>query len=260
MGSDRIRFLEDVAREAGEVIIRHYGRLTEVGRKGVRDLVTVADREAEALVIERIRAAFPGESILAEETLSEQAMTDRLWILDPLDGTTNFVHRIPHVAVSLAYWENRKPSAACVFNPIMGECFTAVAGNGAYLGKTRLRVSTTHELKEALLATGFHYRMEQKDDDNLQHFVNLARQVRGLRRLGSAALDLCYVADGRYDGFWELHLSPWDVAAGGLIVMEAGGYVTDFKGGDDWLMGGTIVAANPSLYGPFSAEINRPLL
>lgn len=259
MTHPRSAFLEATAKEAGDVITRWYGRIEEVGRKGVRDLVTVADREAEALVIARIREAFPGEAILAEETLSGQGMADRLWVLDPLDGTTNFVHRIPHVAVSLAYWEAGKPVAACVFNPILGECFTAAFGCGAYLNGRALRVSATSELREALLATGFHYRMEQTDDDNLQHFVDLAKKVRGLRRLGSAALDLCYVADGRYDGFWELHLSPWDVAAGGLIVREAGGVVTDFHRGDDWLMGKSIIAANPAIHGVLAAEINRPL-
>ena len=250
-------FLEEVAVEAGAVVSRWYGRIEEVGRKGVRDLVTVADREAEAHVIARIREAFPGDAILAEETLSTQGMADRLWVLDPLDGTTNFVHRIPHVAVSLAFWEGGRPTAACVFNPILGERFTATAGGGARLNDKPLRVSATSELREALLATGFHYRMEQTDDDNLQHFVDLAKKVRGLRRLGSAALDLCYVADGRYDGFWELHLSPWDVAAGGLIVREAGGVVTDFRGGDDWLMGKSIIAATPSIHGLLAAEINR---
>ncbi len=242
------KFIETVSREAGAILMRHHGRLTQVDKKGRRDLVTVADRESEAHVIARIRDAFPGDAILAEETLSGQKMAPRLWVLDPLDGTTNFVHRIPHFAVSFAFWENGRPIAACVYNPKLEECYTSVVGGGAFLNGAPIRCNTQPELGEALLTTGFHYRLEQLPDNNLQHFVDLALRARGVRRLGSAALDLCYTADGRYDGFWELHLSPWDVAAGGLIAMEAGCRVTDFEGGNDWLFGGRVLAANPTLH------------
>jgi myo-inositol-1(or 4)-monophosphatase len=246
--TDTGRFIEDVAREAGAVLMKHFGKLERVDKKGVRDLVTAADREAEALVIARIRAAFPGDAILAEETLTDQKMARRIWILDPLDGTTNFVHRLPHFAVSLGFFEEGEPVAACVFNPLLLECYTAVRGGGAFLNGARIACSRQTELKECLLTTGFHYRLEQLADNNLQHFNDLALQVRGVRRLGSAALDLCYTADGRYDGFWELHLSAWDVAAGVLVAQESGCLVTDFQGGPDWLFGGQVLAANAVLH------------
>jgi myo-inositol-1(or 4)-monophosphatase len=242
-------FVERVAREAGAVLMGHFGRLTRVDKKGRRDLVTAADHASEGAVIGRIRAAFPGDAILSEESLPTQAMAPRLWILDPLDGTTNFVHRIPHFAVSLAFYEGGVPAAACVFNPLLGECYTARRGGGAWLNGARLQCSLQAELSESLLTTGFHYKLEQLQDDNIQHFADLAYRVRAVRRLGSAALDLCYTAEGRYDGFWELHLSAWDVAAGVLIAQEAGCRVSDFAGGGDWLFGGRVLAANPLLHG-----------
>jgi myo-inositol-1(or 4)-monophosphatase len=242
-------FVEEVAREAGAVLMSHFGKLTRVDKKGRRDLVTAADRDAEALVLRRIRAAYPGDAILSEESLSSQKMAPRLWVVDPLDGTTKFVHRLPHFAVSLAFYEGGHPVAGCVFNPLLDECYTAARGGGAFLNGSRITCSRQIELSECLLTTGFHYKLEQLQDNNLQHFIDLALQVRGVRRLGSAALDLCYTADGRYDGFWELHLAAWDVAAGVLIAQESGCLVTDFSGGDDWLFGGRVLAANPTLHG-----------
>jgi myo-inositol-1(or 4)-monophosphatase len=243
-----LRFIEDVARDAGALLMRHHGKLTRVERKGWRDLVTVADRGAEELVIARITDAFPGDAILAEETRAGQGLAPRLWILDPLDGTTNFVHRIPHFGVSLAFYEGATPVAGCVFNPKLDECYTARRGGGAFLNGAAIHVGSTQTLADALLTTGFHYRMEEKADSNLGNFRDLATRARGVRRLGSAALDLCYLADARYDGFWELHLSPWDVAAGALIAREAGARVTDRSAGEDWLFGGAIVAANDALH------------
>ncbi len=246
--TDLLRFVEDVSREAGAIHLQYFGKLERVDKKGRRDLVTVADREAEAHVIRRIREAFPGDAILAEETLSGQKMAPRLWVLDPLDGTTNFVHRIPHFAASLGFWEGGAPVVGCVYNPLLEECYLASAGGGARLNGVTIRCNNQELLSEALLTTGFHYRLETLPDNNLQHFIDLAMRARGVRRLGSAALDLCYTADGRYDGFWELHLSPWDVAAGGLIAIESGCRVTDFEGGGDWLFGGSVLAANAVLH------------
>jgi myo-inositol-1(or 4)-monophosphatase len=241
-------FLENVARSAGEILMHHHGRLESIEKKGARDLVTVADRESETHVIARIRDRFPDDAIMAEETRGhQQAMAPRLWIVDPLDGTTNFVYRIPHFAVSIAYLEAGDPVAACVFNPRLDECYTAVSGAGAHKNGNPIRCRTESEMSESVLATGFAYGRERKADSNLQHFTDFSYEVRGLRRLGSAALDLCYVAEGIFDGFWELHLSPWDVAAGALVAREAGCQVTDFHGGEDWLYSGRIVAANPAL-------------
>ena len=243
------RDLERIAREAGDVLMRHLGALERVEKKGARDLVTAADRESEDLVVRLIRESWPQDAILAEESLSTVREADRTWIVDPLDGTTNYVYGIPHFAVSIAYLEDGRPEVACVFNPALGECFTAERGQGASLDGASLRCRQEAELSEALLVTGFAYRREELQDSNIQHFVDFAYRARGLRRLGSAACDLCYVARGWYDGFWELNLAPWDVAAGGLVAREAGAAVTDFGGGENWLHGGQIVAANPRLAG-----------
>ena len=251
-----LEFLEEVAREAGEILMRHHGRLSRVHKKGARDLVTEADREAERHILARICDRFPGDGIIAEESLPESRRAHRLWIIDPLDGTTNFVYRIPHFAVSIAFYLEGRPLLGCVFNQRLDECFTAARGGGAHKNGGRISCNGTTRLSEALLATGFAYRREEKADSNLQHFVDMVLLARGLRRLGSAALDLCYVAEGVLDGFWELHLSAWDVAAGALIAAEAGALVTDFDGEGEWLFGGRIVAAPAEL----SAEIRRVLL
>jgi myo-inositol-1(or 4)-monophosphatase len=250
-------FVEEVAREAGATLMKHFGKLTRVDKKGRRDLVTAADRDAEAVVLSRIREAFPGDAILSEESSPDQKMAPRLWIVDPLDGTTNFVHRLPHFGVSLAFYEGGEPVAGCVFNPLLDECYAARNGGGAFLNGSPLACSRQTDLKECLLTTGFHYKLEQLQDNNLQHFIDLALEVRGVRRLGSAALDLCYTADGRYDGFWELHLSAWDVAAGVLIATEAGCRVTDFSGGRDWLFGGRVLATNPTLHAQILKVLTR---
>jgi len=243
------KFIEDVARSAGEILMGHHGRLESVEKKGARDLVTVADREAEAHIIARLRDQFPDDAIMAEETLATPTkdLAPRQWIVDPLDGTTNFVCRIPHFAVSIGFYEHGRPAAACVFNPRLDECFTAEAGNGAWKNGAPIQCRSEEKLSECVLATGFAYGREKNPDSNLQHFTDFSYKVRGLRRLGAASLDICYVAEGLFDGFWELHLSPWDVAAGALVALEAGCVVTEFKGGDDWLLGGEIVVANPKL-------------
>jgi myo-inositol-1(or 4)-monophosphatase len=246
--TDVAEFVERTAREAAAVLMKHYGRLARVDKKGKRDLVTDADREAEAHVVARIREAFPGDAILAEETLAQQGMCDRLWILDPLDGTTNFVYGIPHFGPSLAFYEGGRGVAGCVFNPVLDECYVGVAGRGATRNGRPIRCNATSELSEALLTTGFPYRLESLPENNLRHFAALSPRVRGMRRLGSAALDLCYAADGRYDGVWELHLSAWDVAAGAIVAREAGCKISDFQGGEDWLFGGSVVAAPTALH------------
>ncbi|HYC78741.1 MAG TPA: inositol monophosphatase family protein, partial [Planctomycetota bacterium] len=246
--TDVVEFCERAAREAASVLMSHYGRLRRVDKKGKRDLVTAADREAEDLVIRRIREAFPGDAVLAEETLHGQGAAPRLWILDPLDGTTNFVYGIPHFGPSLAFYENGVGVVGCVYNPALDECYVAVAGGGAKKNGRPLKCGSANDLSEALLTTGFPYRIDSLPDNNLRQFSAFATRVRGLRRLGSAALDLCYAAEGRYDGFWEMHLSPWDVAAGAVVAREAGCVVSDFDGGENWLFGGRIAAANPALH------------
>lgn len=242
-----------MARAAGEILMGHLGRLAEgdIGSKDVeRDLITKADYESERLLVERLRAAFPEHAIEAEEETNDpsRGAGELRWFIDPLDGTINFVHRLPCFAVSMGLWSADGPEVAIVHAPRLSETFTATKGGGAHLNGEPIRVSGTERLAEAILATGFPYRRGELEHSNLENFGRFFYDVRGLRRMGSAAIDLAYTAAGRYDGFWELHLAPHDVAAGGLIVREAGGIVTDADGGGDWLRGGSLVAAGPGLH------------
>lgn len=267
---DILPTLDALGRSAGAILLDHFGRLRddEVGKKGRRDLLTVADRASEAFLIEEITRRFPDHRILAEESSAaeDQHLVDDTftWIIDPLDGTSNFVHQLPHFAVSIGVFRGAEPWAACIHAPRLGETFLAGAGAGATLDGAPARVSGTRELIEAMMATGFAYLVDELPDDNLENFARVVRRTRGVRRCGSAALDLAYTACGRYDGFWELHLSPWDVAAGGLLVREAGGRVTDLAGGEDWLFGRNILATNGVLHEslgdsllPFPAQSHR---
>lgn len=262
--AERARALA-VAREsalaAGAVLREHFGRLrpAEVASKDVaRDLVTAADLESERVLVARLRAEFPGHAIEAEEETRDARSDERpRWFLDPLDGTVNFVHGLPVFAVSLGLWCAGVPEVGVVYAPRLDEMFCAARGGGATLNGTRLQVSSTSSLSAALLATGFPYRRETLAHSNLENFNAFFYDVRGLRRLGSAALDLAYTAAGRFDGYWELHLAPHDVAAGGLLVREAGGIVRDADGGEDWLRGGSVVAAGPALVEAIRARIRH---
>lgn len=238
------------AHEAGRVLLDHYGRLKDVRTKSsARDLVSEADLASERLLVERLRAARPKHLIEAEEEVHD-VIDPRVprWFLDPLDGTTNYVHRLPIFAVSMGLHLGTAPQLAVVHLPLLDETFTATLGGGAHWNGQPIRVSPAGTLSEAVLATGFPYRRNELEHSNLENFNRFFYDVRGMRRMGSAATDLAYVAAGRLDGFWELHLSPHDVAAGALLVREAGGIVTDAQGNDDWLRGGSIVAAGPALH------------
>ncbi len=263
--SDYWEHLEEMAREAGRILMTHFGRLAdgEVDFKGKRDLQTVADRESESYLTGEIGRRFPDHGVLAEESFrgDERATLDSgqpVWIVDPLDGTTNFVHELPTFTVSLGVVDRDGPLAGAVFAPRLEEMFLAVRGEGARLNGRDLRVSSNAKLMDAVLATGFAYRVDEIAEDNLDHFCHLIPRTRAIRRFGSAALDLAYTAAGRFDGFWELHLSPWDVAGGACLIREAGGVVTDMKGGDDWLFGRHIVAASPALHPLLLGELSRP--
>jgi myo-inositol-1(or 4)-monophosphatase len=213
-----------------------------------RDLVTEADLEAERCLVAHLRQAFPEHAIEAEEETRDRDDARPRWFLDPLDGTVNFVHGLPIFAVSAGLWVGGRPEVGVVHVPRLDETFGATRGGGAWLDGAQLSVSPVERLAEAVLATGFPYRRNELPNNNLENFSRFFLEVRGLRRMGSAAVDLAYVAAGRLDGFWELHLAPHDVAAGGLLVREAGGRVTDFEGGEGWLRGGRIVAAGPGLH------------
>jgi myo-inositol-1(or 4)-monophosphatase len=241
-----------LAREAGALLLEHFGRLdpAEIRTKSsARDLVTEADLESERAIVRGLRAAFPGHAIEAEEEVrdSYDESVPR-WFIDPLDGTVNFVHQMPAFAVSMGLYIGAEPEVAVVHLPRLDETFTAVRGGGARLNGEPIRVSSTEHLGDAILATGFPYRRGELEHNNLANFERFYLDVRDLRRMGSAAMDLAYVAAGRIDGFWELHLSAHDVAAGALLVREAGGLVRDADGGEDWLRGGHIVAAGPALF------------
>ncbi len=251
----------EVGREAGALLMDHLGKLDpgQIGSKSAeRDLVTAADLAAERLIVERLREAFPDHAIEAEEEVADPLDDRPRWLVDPLDGTVNFVHRIPAFATSIALYSSAGPEVAVVYAPALGETFHASRGGGAFCGDRRLSVSGAKTLGESILATGFPYRRHELVPNNSENFLAFFKDVRGLRRLGSAALDLAYVADGRYDGFWELYLSPFDVAAGALLVREAGGVVTDAAGADDWLRAGHIVATGPGIHRAVLERLQHP--
>jgi myo-inositol-1(or 4)-monophosphatase len=243
---------EDFKRTAVEAAQTAARALAEQTRAGFRieykdavNLVTEADRQAEQAIIDVIAKAYPAHQILAEERgLQSEHRSSYRWIIDPLDGTTNFAHGFPAYCVSIALEHEGNIILGVVLDPTRGELFVAEVGRGASLNGSPIRVSAVRPLGEALLVTGFAYDVRDSAQNNLDHFARFTFRAQGLRRTGSAALDLCYVAAGRFDGFWELKLNPWDTAAGILMVHEAGGRVTDFSGGRFSIYGKEIVASN----------------
>jgi myo-inositol-1(or 4)-monophosphatase len=217
------------AYKGSKILNDHFGKITKVTKKGVIDLVTVADTESEKTIIQSIQSRFPDHSILAEESGLSQGKTSTQWIIDPLDGTTNFTHHLGIFAVSIAFALNGNIEVGIVLNPVTGELFTAVKGLGAELNGRPISISDSRTVSESLLVTGFPYNIKDVLEPVLARFSNCVSASQGVRRLGSAALDLCYVACGRFDGFWEQNLKPWDTAAGMLIANEAGGVTTDFS-------------------------------
>lgn len=254
-----IQEMEQVAHavilKAGELIRERIGRLTRASifSKGPSDFVTEVDHASEALIIEAIQSRFPDHHIMAEESAQGQLGDGITWIIDPLDGTTNFIHGFPFVAVSIGAWQDGRPVLGLVLDPVRGELFSARSGNGAYLNGQPIRVRDGVQLQDALISTGFPFRVKGLIDPYLASFKGIFEKVSGLRRAGSAALDLAYVAAGRVDGFWEPGLGPWDVAAGSVLVLEAGGQVCDFWGGQDYLMNGHVIAGSASVL-PFLVE------
>jgi len=234
----------DAAKSAGLLLKRNIGRRHTIEFKGVIDVVTEMDIKAEDMIMKTIKARFPEHGILTEESFEQKSGSGYRWIIDPLDGTTNYSHGFPIFCVSIALEREGEIILGVVFNPMLNELFTAEKGNGAYLNSKRIRVSGISELTKSLLATGFPYDVRTSPDNNISHFANLAVRAQAIRRAGSAALDMCYVACGRFDGFWELKLKPWDTAAAMLIIKEAGGIVTDFNGSAFSLYSGETLASN----------------
>ena len=248
------------ARSGGDFIVRHLDRVDQlsVTSKDRNDFVTLVDQQAEERIIGVLRKTYPHHGILAEES-GQQGSDEFQWIIDPLDGTTNFIHGFPQFAVSIAMRHKGRLEHAVVYDPLRQELFTATRGDGALLNSRRMRVSARPELEGALLGTGFPFKMQQHLDAYLGMFRALFKDTAGIRRPGSAALDLAYVAAGRLDGFWEIGLNIWDMAAGALLIQEAGGIVGDFSGGHEFLQTGNVVAGNPKI---FAAIVNaiRPHL
>ncbi len=249
-----------VAEEAGALLMERFGRLSgpEIERHGRRDVVTAADRAAEDLIRRRLEGYDAGIPVLSEED-ARDAAPDRSggaqWIVDPLDGTVNFIQGIPVFAVSIGLVEDGQPQLGVIHAPALGQTFWGAPGAGVFDGKRPVSVSATPLLEEAIVATGFAYGRNELEDDNFENVRRIGLTARGLRRMGAAAVDLAYVASGRLDGFWELHLKPWDVAAGAALIRAAGGRVSDARGGEDWLFGGHVVATNGLLHEPLRTAL-----
>ena len=238
------------ARSAGNIIARACGQLDMVQsiQKGTNDFVTNVDKEAEQAIVNILRKSYPDHDIIAEEGGEyTNNNSDYQWVIDPLDGTTNFIKGIPHFAVSIALRYRGKLDQAVIFDPLRGEVFTASRGGGAQLNGRRIRVTSLPDLGGSVLATGFPFKNKHHLDAYTETFKTFFTEAADIRRTGSAALDLAYVAAGRFDGFWEIGLKPWDIAAGELIVREAGGLVSDFVGGNNQMKSGNIVAASPKV-------------
>jgi len=218
------------ARVAGKYLKNNFQHRSEVEFKGEINLITQKDRESQKIIHRIIKKKFPRHSILGEEDLEIQKSKEHLWLIDPIDGTTNFAHQLPIFSISIAHLEEGKIKVGVVYNPLLDELFWAVSGRGAILNKKRIKVSEEIDINKSLLATGFPYDLRDSPENNLNYFNTFIYRAQGIRRCGSAAIDLAYTAAGRFDGFWELKLYPWDTAAGALLVKEAGGEITDFSG------------------------------
>ena len=260
MSHDLVKFLGaawEAANAAGEIIRASWQQPRSIDYKAAIDLVTTADREAERKIVELLRRDFPDHAILAEEeTVIESKTKKYRWIVDPLDGTTNFAHSYPHVGISIALERDHEVILGLVYDPLRRECFRAVKGQGATLNGAPIRTSVVAQLDKALLATGFPYDRRENADYYLSFFKAFLTRCQGVRRAGAAALDLCYVASGRIDGFWELKLKPWDIAAGSLIVAEAGGALSDFSGAPFSICGTETLASNGAIHAEMVEVLN----
>ncbi len=237
------------AKSAGKLLRAHYGKLSQsqIATKSKNDFVTVLDKRSEKIVISTVKKSFPSHGFYAEES-GREAGSEYVWVIDPLDGTSNYIHHFPMFAVSIGVAKGDTIVAAVVYDPIHDELFTAEKGRGAFLNGKRIRVSGTRRLADAFMATGIPFRARERFDQYVTSFKTISMASAGMRRGGSAALDLAYVACGRFDGFWELDLSPWDIAAGALLIEEAGGKIADMWGKNRYLATGDIMGSNPHIY------------
>jgi myo-inositol-1(or 4)-monophosphatase len=245
--------VRELTKEVGAFIQAQRGKITadNTEHKGLHDLVTYVDKTAEQLIIKGLQPLLPEAGFIAEENTSDKRGENYNWIIDPLDGTTNFIHGLPCYCISIALMHKEELVMGVVHELNLNECFYACKGSKAYLNGKEIRVSTTADLQQSLIATGFPYTNFYREKEYMGAFNELMKNTRGLRRLGSAAVDLCYVACGRFDAYFEYDLKPWDAAAGAFIVMQAGGKITDFKGGNNFLFGKEMVACNSALFNKF---------
>jgi len=250
--------LERLARQAGEILRSGYEQDHDVQYKGVIDIVTEIDHKSEAYLLGEVQRMFPTHRILSEERGAIDGHDEHLWMIDPLDGTVNYAHGVPFFGVSIAYAYRGQTTLGVVYDPMRDELFRAERGQGAWLNQRPLKTTQVDTLEKSLLVTGFPYDAWNTPQDNFNNFVKFGKLTQGVRRLGSAALDLCYVAAGRLDGFWEMSLKAWDVAAGGLICEEAGAKVTAVDGGMDYINPPqSVIAANPALYAKMLEVLKR---
>jgi len=257
--SGEVEAAVDAARAGAEVLLRHWEQLgkDDADIKARNDWVSLADRDSERAIVSLLRDRFPDDSVLGEEGADIQKGSGRTWIVDPLDGTSNYLQHFPVWSVSIGLKAGDEIVAGVVYEPLRDLVFTAERGAGAFRNGRRMRVSDQAAVEGSFLATGFPFRAQQFVAVYCKIFEDVIRIAKGVRRAGSAALDLAYTADGVFDGFFELHLSPWDVAAGSLLVTEAGGVVSDFSGGDRWLERGNIVGAPPGIHADLLRMIGR---
>jgi len=254
--SEFVSAIEPIAREAGELLMGYFARHVKVEYKGDVDLVTEADRASEALILDRLQARFPRHDVMGEEGARRETGSDYKWYVDPLDGTTNFAHGFPVFCISMGLEHKGQLVAGVIYDPTRGEMFSAEKGSGAYLNQRRIHVSKTTKLAESLMGTGFpSHKRHQSPNIHFYHQITL--RSHGVRRAGSAALDLASVASGRFDGFWEFHLNAWDLAAGVLLVEEAGGQVSGFFGQPFRLADRDVVASNGLIHADLVREFKE---
>jgi len=258
--TDMLRFKQVAIKaslEAGKILLENQTKKKKIGYKGEINLVTEVDYLSERAILKMISKRFPEHSILTEESKRKDRNSAYLWIIDPLDGTTNYAHDFPVYCVSIALQKDGETILGAVYNPVLGELFSVEKERGVFLNGERISVSKTNRLSESLLATGFPYDIRTSKENNLNYFNRFALKARAIRRAGSAALDLCYLAMGRFDGFWELKLSPWDTAAGVLMVTEAGGKVSDFSGDKFDIFSSQLLVTNGKIHNQMLKVINQ---
>lgn len=255
--SDTLQFIESIARQAGDVLRQGYGNVRHIQQKGAIDLVTEFDKRSEEMILSAIQREFPDHAILAEESGRNEISSEYQWVIDPLDGTTNFAHGIPIFSVTMALFQNNSPILGVTYDPLRDEMFSAEAGRGATLNHRPIRVSTQANLEHAVISTGFPYDLRTNPRNNFAQFVQFQLRTTAVRHLASAALDCAWTALGRLDGYWEFGVQPWDIGAGVLLVREAGGRVTSIDGDDNFFSQTSILVSNGLLHEQMSRVLRE---